>query len=56
MLFHGVEVGGTFEEMDALAGGVFGADGLAVDALGGETLWGVVSGGMVLGDGGWVMG
>ena len=34
--------------MDALAGGVFGADGLAVDALGGETLGGV-SGVIVIG-------
>lgn len=46
VLFHRVEVGGTFEEVDALAGGVFGADGLAVDALGGEALGGWVSGGI----------
>ena len=38
VLFHGVQVGGTFEEVDALARGVFCADGLAVDALGGEAL------------------
>lgn len=49
VLFHGVQIGGAFEEVDALAGGVFGADGLAVDALGGEALGGQVrvSGGIL---------
>lgn len=46
VLFHSVKVGGAFEKVDALAGGVFGTDGLAVDALGGEALGGV-SGGIV---------
>lgn len=32
-VFHDVHVGGAFEEMLALAGGVFGADLVAVDAL-----------------------
>lgn len=50
VLFHGVQVGGTFEQVDALTGGVFGADGLAVDALGGEALAGV-SGVIVVWDG-----
>lgn len=53
VLFHRVEVGGTFEEVDALAGGVFGADGLAVDALGGEALGGWVSVGIAWGGGDW---
>lgn len=38
MLFHGGEVIGAFDEVLALAGGVLGADGLAVDALCGEAL------------------
>ena len=38
-VFHGAEVVGALEEVLALAGGVFGADGLAVDALRGEALW-----------------
>ena len=46
VFFHGAEVGRAFKEVDALAGGVFGADGLAVDALGGEALGGM-SGGIV---------
>lgn len=33
VFFHSVEVVWAFEEVGALAGGVFGADGLAVDAL-----------------------
>lgn len=40
VLFHGREVVGAFDEVLALAGGVFGADGLAVDALCGEALGG----------------
>ena len=39
VLFHGGEIVGAFKEVLTLAGGVFGADGLAVDALGGETLF-----------------
>ena len=38
VFLHGGEVVGTFEEMLALTGSIFGADGLAVDALGGEAL------------------
>ena len=38
MLFHGGEEIGALKEMGTLAGGVFGADGLAVDALCGEAL------------------
>ena len=33
VFFHGVEVVGAFEQVGALTRGVFGADGLAVDAL-----------------------
>ena len=38
MLFHRTEVVGALEKVLALAGGVFGPDGLAVDALRRETL------------------
>ncbi len=38
VLLHGGEVVGAFDKVLALAGGVFGADGLAVDALCGEAL------------------
>ena len=38
VLFHGGEVIGAFKEVLALARGIFCADGLAVNALGGEAL------------------
>ncbi len=38
LLLHGVKVGRTLEKMGTLATGVFGPDGLTVDALCGETL------------------
>ena len=38
VLFHGTEVVGALEQVLSLAGGVFGADGLAVDALRREAL------------------
>ena len=38
VLFHGGEVVGALEQVLALARGVLRPDGLAVDALGGETL------------------
>jgi len=38
VFFHGREVVGAFDEVLALAGGVFGANGLAVYALCGEAL------------------
>lgn len=38
VLFHGGKVVGTLEQVLALARGVLGADGLAIDALGGEAL------------------
>ena len=38
MLLHGSKIIGAFEEMLALARGVFGAHGLTVDALRGEAL------------------
>ena len=37
-VFHGAEVVRTLEQVLTLTGGIFGADGLAVDALRGETL------------------
>ncbi len=37
-VFHGTEVVGTLEQVLTLTGGIFGADGLAVDALRGEAL------------------
>lgn len=39
MLLHGVKVGRALEEMGTLAAGIFGPNGLTVDALCGETLW-----------------
>lgn len=39
VLLHGVKVGRALEEMGPLATGIFGPNGLAVDALCGETLW-----------------
>ena len=39
VFLHGAQVVGTLEEMLALARGVFGADGLAVDALRRKTLY-----------------
>lgn len=33
VLFHGTKVIGTFEQVLTLTGGIFGANGLAVDAL-----------------------
>lgn len=39
MLLHGVKIGRALEEMGPLATGIFGPNGLAVDALCGETLW-----------------
>lgn len=39
MLLHSAQIVGAFEEVLALARGVFGAHGLAVDALRRQTLW-----------------
>lgn len=39
VFFHRAEIVWTFEQMRALATGVFGTNGLAVDALCRETLW-----------------
>jgi len=38
VLLHGAEVVGTFDQMLALARGILGANGLAVDALRRQTL------------------
>ena len=40
MFLHGAQVVGALKEMLALARGVFGANGLAVNALRGKTLYG----------------
>ena len=39
MFFHGAEVIGTLEQMLTLTRSIFGANGLTVDALCGETLY-----------------
>ena len=39
VLFHGTKVIGAFEQVLTLAGGVLCTNGLAVDALRGETLY-----------------
>ena len=38
MLFHGTQIIRTLEQVLTLTGGIFGANGLTVDALRGETL------------------